>query len=655
MKRYVWGSLTAALLVAMTAILGPRPFHLSLQNPPRIAELHRGNGPHLLNSANRTDMRAHVTGTQTRADIAAQDMAVTTALCIRDCRTVLQHLANLLDHTTDAALRQKLITDALQEHRQFRSIVLRLPDGKNVSTGVSGQSQRLQESVQGVQKTGQFYATDLYEDKTKQNKLFVSMAVPMMHQYRSTGILAAEVEMGFLRDVADHVDGRMGTQTHLNTKDGEQVLFHPEQPPAIGGAKVASKDVDGTRWNTASHMIQSASQDGQPKRIHNEVVVQFHQEPDAAALQKILSDIDGKLVKRNHIPSFVFRSHSQSADQMIAYFKKMNVKMVEPNKKMRNNEVPNDPLYPRYQWNFPKIQIEHAWKYTTGNSHTIIAVVDTGVDADHPEFEGQLVAGHNMIDDSDNTADDNGHGTHVAGVIVARTNNVEGVAGMNWNSKVMPVKALDTDGSGTVYDIADGIRWAADHGAEVINLSLGEYENSSYLEQAIQYATSKDVLVVAAMGNDDTDKPSYPAAYPNVLAVTAVDQDGKRATFSNYGGHAGVSAPGVSIASTFPDSRYAAMSGTSMASPHVAGLAGLIRSINPNLHANEVRDIIQHTASDLGAPGQDPYFGSGLINVSKAIEESQRRAQRQNTTPDQNPQPDRHPWWWPFRSLFGLS
>ncbi|MBX6394859.1 MAG: S8 family serine peptidase, partial [Alicyclobacillaceae bacterium] len=177
----------------------------------------------------------------------------------------------------------------------------------------------------------------------------------------------------------------------------------------------------------------------------------------------------------------------------------------------------------------------------------------------------------------------------------------------------------DRDGAGTAFDVARGIVWAVDHGANIINLSLGQTEDCQYLHDAVRYAASRGVLVVAAMGNDGTDVPEYPAAYPEVLAVTAVDPAGMFAPFSNYGAHAGVAAPGVSIASTYLGGQYAALSGTSMAAPHVAGLAALIWTQNPRLTAAQVREIVQRSAVDAGPPGKDPQYGYGVINVSAAV------------------------------------
>jgi len=225
-----------------------------------------------------------------------------------------------------------------------------------------------------------------------------------------------------------------------------------------------------------------------------------------------------------------------------------------------------------------------------------------------------------VVDTANSPTDDVGHGTHVAGVIAALVNNYQGVAGMTWSNPVIPVKVLDETGAGSTYAVAQGIIWATDNGAKVINLSLGNYAEANFLHDAIKYAFDRDVVLVAASGNDSTEQPGYPAAYPEVLAVSATDTSKNLASFSNFGEYIDVAAPGVNIPSTYPENRYAAMSGTSMASPHVAALAALIRSVNPALKNTEVIDIIRNTAEDLGPKGKDKYFGYGQIDVLKALE-----------------------------------
>ncbi|MFC4323568.1 S8 family peptidase [Litchfieldia salsa] len=363
--------------------------------------------------------------------------------------------------------------------------------------------------------------------------------------------------------------------------------------------------------------------------VNQQVVVDFKkgQLPTDNELDVMAKEINGKLLKRFN-SSFIFKSDTLSTIELQSYFtKRTDVDIVEPNFILIQNEQseafsngPNDRLYQRYQWNLPMIQAESGWGISRGTEDVRIAVLDTGVDLDHPDLVGRLTKGYNIVDNTNLPDDDNGHGTHVAGVIASETNNKEGVAGITWFNPIMPIKVMGNEGYGSSFDIANGIIWATDNGADVINLSLGNYRDSDLLHEAVTYAFNHDVVVIAASGNDNTDHPSYPAAYPEVLSVSAIDYNGNKASFSNYGNYIDITAPGVHIPSTYLDSQYAALSGTSMATPHVAALAGLIRSVQPDMKNTEVMAIIKDTSIDIGAMGKDIYFGEGLINVSAALE-----------------------------------
>ncbi|KXG43215.1 S8 family peptidase [Tepidibacillus decaturensis] len=361
--------------------------------------------------------------------------------------------------------------------------------------------------------------------------------------------------------------------------------------------------------------------------IQNEVVIKFKKQMNEQNIQAFLKKYQLTTKKRRD-HTIIAHCPKRSTKTLIRLLEKdPAIEYVEPHFIYLTNQkptqlkplIPNDSLYIDYQWNLPTIFTEQGWELTRGKENMIVAVIDTGVDLNHPEFKEKLVKGYNVINPSLPPMDDDGHGTHVAGIIAANTNNYEGIAGITWYNKIMPVKVLDQSGAGTLFDVAEGVIWATDHGAKIINLSLGNYAESKYLHDAIQYAYSKDVVLVAATGNDNIDELGYPAAYPEVIAVSAVDAQQNRAEFSNYGPYVDVVAPGVNIASTYPGNRYAALSGTSMASPHVTGLAALIRSRNPNLTNKEVIDIIKNTTTDLGAKGKDEYYGYGEINILKAI------------------------------------
>lgn len=359
----------------------------------------------------------------------------------------------------------------------------------------------------------------------------------------------------------------------------------------------------------------------------NEVTVKFKAHPTQAQLKTINNEIQGSVIK-NLDSTIVFRSNKLQTDELIKYFQGLgNVEFAEPNYLYLQNETgPNDLLYQeQYQWNLPVIRTEVGWDVTRGKEDITIAIVDTGIDLNHPDLKNRLTEGYNVIENNNYPDDDNGHGTHVAGIIASETNNEQGVAGITWFNKIMPIKAMEAEGYGTTFDIAKGIIWATDHGADVINLSLGNYQPSSLMKQAVDYAYKKNVVMIVAAGNDNSKQPSYPASYPQVLAVSAVDPQGKRASFSNYGDYIDVTAPGVQIPSTYFNQQYAALSGTSMAAPHVAGLAGLIRSANPNLSNKQVMNIIKSTAYDLGTKGNDIEFGRGLIDVRKALEKAEAK------------------------------
>ena len=286
--------------------------------------------------------------------------------------------------------------------------------------------------------------------------------------------------------------------------------------------------------------------------------------------------------------------------------------------------LPNDPQF-GWQWNLHTIQAPLAWRFTTGSSGPIVAVLDTGVDLYHPDLAANLIDGWNFIGGTAYPLDDNGHGTHVAGILAAVGNNGIGIAGVSWQARIMPIKILDASGVGEALTARDAIHWAVDNGARVINLSLGSPQPSPYLQEAVQYALSNGAVVVAAVGNVDSGSGIsrgawvYPAAYPGVIGAGATDSSNALASFSNEGPFVDVVAPGKYVLSTFRNGSYAYFSGTSMATPHVSGLAALIWSSRSSLSRQQVSNIILQTARDLGPTGWDPTYGYGLVDAGQAI------------------------------------
>ncbi|MDD5702817.1 MAG: S8 family peptidase [Dehalococcoidales bacterium] len=280
--------------------------------------------------------------------------------------------------------------------------------------------------------------------------------------------------------------------------------------------------------------------------------------------------------------------------------------------------IPNDPSFSE-QWGLTKIQAPEAWDVNRGSDAVDIAIVDSGINYQHPDLGAKVKSSVDCRSGSCPslwTQDPGGHGTHVAGIAGAITNNSQGVAGVSWDANLMSVKVLNDSGSGYYSWIANGIVWAADNGAEVINLSLGGSFSSSTLQSAVNYAWNKGVTVVAASGNRGTMSPTYPAYYSNVIAVAAVTQSDTKASFSNYGSWVDVAAPGVSIYSTY-QSGYEYLSGTSMASPYVAGLAALIKAQNPDFSNQETRQKLESSADTITGTGS--FWKYGRINACRAL------------------------------------
>jgi len=299
------------------------------------------------------------------------------------------------------------------------------------------------------------------------------------------------------------------------------------------------------------------------------------------------------------------------------------VETADPNYERKAAVVPNDPGFVNGDQPYlNNLGMPSAWGLNRGSNLTV-AIVDTGVDLDHPEFTGRILPGRDFVNDDFVADDDNGHGTMVAGITAAGTDNSIGVAGTAWTARVLPVKVLNEAGGGTDADVVDGITWAVGQGAKVINLSLGGYGSTSVLRDAVSYALSRDVVVVAAAGNDSTNEPFYPASYPGVISVTATDHNGGFTSFSNYGRWTSVAAPGTDIVSTAPVpgpvEGYRRGSGTSFSAPIVTGVAVLLRSANPTWTQTQVGDQLRRTARDLGPLGFDDRYGYGWVGPTAAL------------------------------------
>lgn len=314
-----------------------------------------------------------------------------------------------------------------------------------------------------------------------------------------------------------------------------------------------------------------------------------------------------------------FTGQTTAADAVARLLQNPAVAYVEPDTLLQWYWTPNDPYYPEQGW----AQVDHlpdAWAVATGQASTIIAVIDTGVRPDHPDLKGKLVPGYDFFDGNDNPLDDVGHGTGVAGIAAARGNDGVGIAGAAMNVQIMPLRVGNGDGA-PISDVAQAIHFAVDHGAAVINLSLGEVQQSPTLLDAIQYAYDRNVVIVAAAGNDP-NQASFPASYPQVISVGATTADGKAvASFTSQISRVDIGAPGMGVLTDWWDAAsqqngWAWVEGTSFATPMVSGTVALLKSINPKLTVEQVRAILTGTAHPLS---KNQGVGAGLLDAGEAV------------------------------------
>jgi len=397
--------------------------------------------------------------------------------------------------------------------------------------------------------------------------------------------------------------------------------------------------------------------------VVDEILVKFKRGVKAETIDKINEKFKGRIKKKIEkidVHCIKIPAGKTVLEMIEEYRKDPNVEYAEPNYIRKAYLLPSDPqCNPSTQWGIFQIRAPQAWDTEKGASSIIIAIVDSGVDYNHPDLNEHIWLNDDLIDGTDNDgngktddyygwnfvgadwqspAEDNNpmdvrnHGTLCAGIASAETNNATGIAGVSWNSKIMVVRVLDDNGYSDDFIITLGIVYAADEGADIINLSLGGPGSSTTLENAVNYAHNKGCLLVAASGNSNSPSVDYPAAYDNVIAVGATNQNDERCDVSdwgydldgkpqgsNYGAELDVVAPGKAIRSTLLGGGYGQDSGTSYAAPFVSGLAALIWSRNPGLTNSSVTDIIESSADDIESGGWDIYTGYGRMNAEKAL------------------------------------
>ncbi|MDQ0418628.1 thermitase [Croceifilum oryzae] len=374
----------------------------------------------------------------------------------------------------------------------------------------------------------------------------------------------------------------------------------------------------------ASSLTAQAAPNKTNTTENEKIIVKFKKEVSTEQKNSLYQQKNAKVLSRNSQIGFeVIQVQGKSVQEALQEYRKMpNVEYAETSKVSQAVWTPNDHYYSSNQ-NAPlqKMQIPEAWDITRGTNDTVVAVVDSGVQSDHPDLKGKVIAGYDFVQsDNDPSNDELGHGTHIAGTIAAQTNNNIGVAGVAPNVKVLSVRVLDRNGYSYSEVIANGITYAVDHGAKVINLSIAMSIPAQVLEDAVNYAWDKGVVVVAGAGNSSTSEPYYPAAYPNSISVAATDSNDAKWSRSNYGTTVDVAAPGVGIMSTIPTSwnpedPYTTKEGTSMATANVSGVAALLAS--KGLSNTQIRSALEESADKI--PGTGEYWKFGRVNAYKAL------------------------------------
>lgn len=389
--------------------------------------------------------------------------------------------------------------------------------------------------------------------------------------------------------------------------------------------------------NTTIGTAQINGQKVSPKHYQaKEILVKFKSGTSQANIDKINLKYGAKIINKN-TKLDVYRLAVTKGNNLEAmldlYRQEADIEYAEPNYLVNALTVPNDTFFGQ-QWALQNtgqgggtpnadIHATQAWDIGKGSSDIIIAIIDTGCDLTHPDLIGRFTAGYDYVNNDSDPSDDNGHGTFCAGIAAAATDNQLGIAGFGWGCRIMPVKVLDANGSGTEINLANGITYAVDSGAKVISLSLGGQQPSQTMAEALKYAYDRNVVVCAASGNDGVLGVNYPAAYgPLCIAVAATDRNDQRASFSSFGPEVDVAAPGVDILSTWKGGDFLTASGTSAATPFVAGLAGLLLSQDRTLTPDEVEWKIETACDDVNIatnPGSDNYLGNGRINAAYAL------------------------------------
>lgn len=377
----------------------------------------------------------------------------------------------------------------------------------------------------------------------------------------------------------------------------------------------------GIAFGAAGHAAQPSQGAGRAKPatawIKGHILVQPRAGLSDAEFANTLAPHGGKAAGRlGNLNVYVVTLPAAASEQAVAnaLAHDPNIKFAEVDQLIAPNLAPNDPYYVN-EWHLQTMGAPTAWNTSIGTG-VIVAILDSGIDGTHPDLQGQLVPGWNFYDNNSNTSDVFGHGTKVGGVVGALTNNGIGIAGIAWGAKLMPVRVTDTSGVGSLSAFANGLTYAADHGARVANLSF-PVQSSSSTQAAAQYFINKGGVVFNSAGNYGT-LDSTPASN-TLVSVSATDSTDTIASWSSFGPYVDVSAPGVNIWTTAMGGGYAAVSGTSFSSPLSAGVAALMMSVNPALAPSQIVSLLESTAVDRGTAGYDYDYGYGRVNAAAAV------------------------------------
>ena len=368
-------------------------------------------------------------------------------------------------------------------------------------------------------------------------------------------------------------------------------------------------------WFTLRYADQKASSKFHPHAPH-QLLLKFKEGTTADQMHTLHRKTKCKVAETYEDLGWYRIESRKKMHRMLKLYKDHDlIEHAHPNYLVEASFIPNDPFFP-YQYNLTKINAPAAWDINQSNNSIKIAIIDTGVQLNHPELAAKLLPGYDYVDYDNIPEDGNGHGTHVAGIAASITNNGVGIAGTAPLASIVPIRVLDNNGQGTIGNVGNGLVFAANNGVQVVNLSLGGPMGDAFLQAAVQYAWERGAVIIAAAGNDNTSYPIVPASYPNVIAVASTNSYDLKSNFSNYGSWVDMAAPGDAILSTYLGSSYAYLSGTSMAAPQVAGAAALLAARGKN--NAQIRDALCFASDPISGSGI--YWTYGRLNAYQSLQ-----------------------------------